>query len=171
MRKDLIIAVLLTFCLAATLFMVAATKSQEYDPWADLNGDGKINILDVTGMTSIYGMSGDATRNVTIAKRVNKLAYTLVFPVNPGVGVRTPWIAVDGYSKVTICIFFQAVDNYCYLHTRHDENGTEFLVDDQSDIVNYYVKTYDVPNREIEVNVHNYDALVRTVSIDVYLIP
>lgn len=65
-RKDLTIAVLLTFCLSATLFMVATTKSQDYDPWADLNGDGKIDILDVVGVTGIYASTGDPTKSVTV---------------------------------------------------------------------------------------------------------
>jgi hypothetical protein len=51
MRKDIIVTALLSFCLTATLFMIATTRSQEYDPWADLNGDGKIDILDVVGLT------------------------------------------------------------------------------------------------------------------------
>ena len=67
MRKDLIIAVLLTFCLTATLFTIATTQSQEYDPWTDLNEDGKIDILDVVGMTSIYGTTGDSTKSVNVA--------------------------------------------------------------------------------------------------------
>ncbi len=66
MRKDLIVAVLLTFCLTATLLMVATSRSQEYDPWADLNGDGKIDILDVVGTTGKYATTGDPTKNVWV---------------------------------------------------------------------------------------------------------
>lgn len=46
-RKDLIIAVLVTFCLTATLFLVNTTKSQttgQYDPWLDVDHDGIINM-------------------------------------------------------------------------------------------------------------------------------
>jgi predicted secreted protein len=44
------------------MYTVLPTSSQStptYDPWADLNDDGKINILDVVGVTGIYGASGD----------------------------------------------------------------------------------------------------------------
>jgi hypothetical protein len=32
MKKDLIITTLLTFCLTASIFMVATSRSAEYDP-------------------------------------------------------------------------------------------------------------------------------------------
>ena len=54
-RKDVIIAILTTFCLTATIFMIFPTRSaQPYDPWADVSGttpgepDGTINMRDVT---------------------------------------------------------------------------------------------------------------------------
>lgn len=68
-RRDFVVTALLTFCLTALLFMVIPTKSQEtgeYDPWSDINGDGKIDILDVVSMTRIYATSGDPTRNMNI---------------------------------------------------------------------------------------------------------
>ena len=37
-RKDVIIAILPTFCLTATIFMIFPTRSaQPYDPWADVS--------------------------------------------------------------------------------------------------------------------------------------
>ncbi len=43
-NRHLIVAVLVTFCLTATLFMIQPTRSQsgtgDYDPWTDLNDDG-----------------------------------------------------------------------------------------------------------------------------------
>ncbi len=67
-KKDLIVAVLATFCLTVMLFIVVPTKSQtaQYDPWVDLDGDGQISIYDVVQMTSIYGMSGDSTKYVNV---------------------------------------------------------------------------------------------------------
>lgn len=66
MKRDIVITGLLAFCLTATLFMTATTRSQEYDPWADLNEDGKIDILDIVGLTTIYGTTGDSTKDVTV---------------------------------------------------------------------------------------------------------
>lgn len=49
-RKDLIVAVLGTFCLTATLFMIVPTRSQSgsYDPWIDVNDDGSIDMADIS---------------------------------------------------------------------------------------------------------------------------
>ena len=61
MRKDLIIAILGTFCLTVTLFTVIPIRSQTtepYDPWYDLNDDGIINIYDVVLVANKYGTTG-----------------------------------------------------------------------------------------------------------------
>jgi hypothetical protein len=61
MRKDLIITALLTFCLAGVLFAAIPTMSQEtleYDPWKDVNDDGKLDILDIVQISSQYGATG-----------------------------------------------------------------------------------------------------------------
>jgi hypothetical protein len=68
-KKDLTIAVLATFCLTATLFIIAPTSSapaRQYDPWLDYNGDGKIELKDVYAMYLAYGTSGDPTKNVNV---------------------------------------------------------------------------------------------------------
>lgn len=65
-KKDVVIAILATFCLTSTLFMILPTRSQEYDPWADLNEDGIVDIFDVVGVTSIYETTGDSTKNVNV---------------------------------------------------------------------------------------------------------
>jgi hypothetical protein len=68
-KKDLVIAVLVTFCLAATLFLVNTTRSLTaglYDPSLDINHDGTINIIDITLVAKAYRTSGDPTKNVTV---------------------------------------------------------------------------------------------------------
>lgn len=61
-KKDLIIAVLITFCLTATLFMIRSTRSEtptnKYDPMSDVNQDGSINILDAIIISNKFGSSG-----------------------------------------------------------------------------------------------------------------
>lgn len=66
-RKDMIFAILTTFCLCALMFTVIPIRSgQPYDPWADLNDDGTINMKDVATVASQFGTSGDSTKNVTM---------------------------------------------------------------------------------------------------------
>jgi hypothetical protein len=61
-RKGLIIAILATFCLTSTLFMIRPTRSNpgigEYDPWVDLNDDGAIDIFDAITLARVFGTSG-----------------------------------------------------------------------------------------------------------------
>lgn len=65
----MILAILGTFCLTATLFLIAPIRSQtsgQYDPWLDANGDGKIDGKDIALPALIYGTAGDPTRNVSV---------------------------------------------------------------------------------------------------------
>lgn len=68
-RKDLVIAVLVTFCLTATLFFINTTRSMstaQYDPSLDINHDGKIDMKDMAPVAKAYGTSGDPTVNVNV---------------------------------------------------------------------------------------------------------
>jgi hypothetical protein len=60
-RKDLVIAVLSTFCLVSTLFMIVPTRSQTthlYDPWIDTDDDGDIDLYDAVELLTRYGSKG-----------------------------------------------------------------------------------------------------------------
>jgi len=81
-KKDVVIAVLATFCLTSTLFMITTSKSQsgvgEYNPWADYNDDGLINILDIVpGAVSFGATSTDTTKNVNVTNFPSKGNLTL----------------------------------------------------------------------------------------------
>jgi len=66
-RKDLVITVLVTFCLTATFFMTRASWSGgEWDPWVDIKEDGTVDIYDAITLANAYGTSGDTTKNVTV---------------------------------------------------------------------------------------------------------
>jgi len=71
-KKDLIIAVLATFCLTATLFSIIPTKSSpdsgEYDPWVDITDDGKIDGKDIALVSKLFG---------TLGTPINKTALLL----------------------------------------------------------------------------------------------
>jgi len=71
-KKDLIIAVLATFCLTATLFVILPSRSADYEPWADVSSsvpgveDGKINMMDIAYEISLFNTAGSTTKNVTV---------------------------------------------------------------------------------------------------------
>jgi len=57
---------MIAMILLSSPFIVQLTSSATYDPWADLDGDGDIDIFDVVTMTGRYGTKGDATKNVNV---------------------------------------------------------------------------------------------------------
>jgi len=58
-RKDLVVAVLATFCLTVIMFTVIPVGSyMSYDPWLDYNDDGKIDVRDVAPVCAAYGSNG-----------------------------------------------------------------------------------------------------------------
>jgi hypothetical protein len=96
-------------------------------------------------MTSRYGATGDATKNVTIAGHANKLAYTLPpTMVYGGYAYTTPLITVDGYSKLTVCIYCGMSSNFYRLSVTHI-GGDEFFADTATNFGDNLVRTYDVP--------------------------
>jgi len=62
LKKDLIVAILATFCITAILFTAIPIRSAptpaEYDPWIDTNDDGIINYEDLFNLASRYGTFG-----------------------------------------------------------------------------------------------------------------
>jgi hypothetical protein len=68
-RKDLIIAILATFCLTVTLFLIIPSRSQtigNYDPWLDTNADGKIDGKDLGAAAYAFGSGGDPTKDLNV---------------------------------------------------------------------------------------------------------
>ena len=74
-KKDLFVVVLVTFFITSTLFMATPTKSNPtatdssnsgYNPWADINGDGQIDIYDVILVAGAFGTSGTPVQKASI---------------------------------------------------------------------------------------------------------
>lgn len=79
-RRDIVVTALLTFCLTTLLFMVVPTRSQsfgEYDPWCDINDDGKIDILDVVSITGKYALTGAPTNKTALLLELQSRIATL----------------------------------------------------------------------------------------------
>ena len=112
MKKDTIIAILATFCLTASLFMVSSSLG--YDPWADINDDGKIDMKDIGYEARLFGTTGNSTKNVTVTnwpESHRSVPYvvdqTVPLPMNPlimGYSFGVPDVNVEGYSRMSVYI-------------------------------------------------------------------
>lgn len=67
-RTHLALTVLITSSMMIALFLMFPARSQvgTYNPWADYNGDGLVDILDIVPAAASFGTSGDSTKNVNV---------------------------------------------------------------------------------------------------------
>jgi hypothetical protein len=68
--KNYFVAVILTGLILALAFNRLAgsqtSPSAQYDPWADLNDDGKISMDEIVKACELFGTTGDPTKNVNV---------------------------------------------------------------------------------------------------------
>ena len=85
-RRDLVVAVLITFCLAASMFLVKFVRSQnsagQYDPWLDWNDDGQINMVDIARVARAFGTSGEAINKTALLIDVNATYGSLLSSID-----------------------------------------------------------------------------------------
>lgn len=94
-KKDLIIAILAIVCLTAMIFLIIPIRSQtvgQYDPWLDINGDGKIDGRDIVPLARAFETSGDPTRDVNVTNWPSQLiAYPMSNPTEISLGQQFNW--------------------------------------------------------------------------------
>jgi hypothetical protein len=169
-KRVLIVAVLATFCLTATLFMIVPTRSQtsSYSARTDVNGDGTIDMADLSWGIDGFMTNGDPTLPVNITGHATKL---IVAATGDSVPASSWWIrtiSVDGYSKVSFNIFFGATANFFRLWT--NDGAMSFQVEIIPNFANYLVKTYDVANQYVTVEIYNAGGSAANLWIDAYLV-
>ncbi len=142
-----------------------------YDPWLDYNGDGIIDVNDLQPLSQAYGTSGDPTRNVTIAQHVTKLVRAAVSVYVPP---STEWdsglVSIDGYSKITVLISIMPYGSNQLTLNASDYAGTMWRIELLTNIGNYWVKTYDVMNQQIQIIFGNGLGTGSTLDVDIYLV-
>ena len=68
-KKSLAISIISTFCLTSIIFLIIPVHSYTpytYNPWLDVNDDGKINLVDTFTTDLAYGTTGDPTKPVNV---------------------------------------------------------------------------------------------------------
>jgi hypothetical protein len=105
-KKNLVIAVLVTFCLTAIIFMVIPIRSSinPYDPWLDYDENGKINLEDLVRFANSYGTTGDPTKNVNVTNLHNYEIQTGTINFSSSISYATPTIFCGGYSRISMLL-------------------------------------------------------------------
>ncbi|MCJ7423420.1 hypothetical protein MUP01_04025 [Candidatus Bathyarchaeota archaeon] len=192
--KNIVVAVLVTFCLTALLFMVVPVGSQgahSYDPWWDLTGDGKIDIADIARISASYGASGDPTRNVSVTNwpsemninitnwdqwsqtargTLSKYVDSVVLP-SPYERAFTDYVSLDGFTKYMLYFNMTgsslAAYSLCYFRNAGVEAwGEQFTVYPGQSMCGWY----DVKGPEMRVALTNSAVGNATIGISIYAV-
>jgi hypothetical protein len=124
MKKDLVIAVLATFCLTATIFMILPTKSATsyYDPWADVSGptlgipDGRIDMRDIAYEVSHFGTFG------TPIDRSGYSSNTLPKP-----DYDSGWLNISRGTRITLPNPTGTTDVLVYMIGKSSNGGNPYI--------------------------------------------
>jgi len=119
--KNIIVAIMITFCFTATLFMMIPIRSANspYNPWVDINDDDKIGLQDLVMLANSYGTTNteNLTRNVNVTNwPVEPSSQTIVVCQNftvlsEGTGMTPIGNAnVTGYRYVSFFIAYYDSD-------------------------------------------------------------
>jgi hypothetical protein len=164
-KKDLVIAILATFCLTITLFFVIPTRSSpassDYDPWCDVNDDGYVDMADISTLIEQFMASGNPTKNVTILGARSDILIIFDFvEIDPG-GFQSAEIAVDDYKTLHVWMWSWDVGvGNGHVNVRwvmpYGVSACYFPWDsfDFTDGL-YAIKTYEVIGPRFEVTIYN----------------
>jgi hypothetical protein len=174
-RKDTIIAVLATFCLTLTLF--STIHAGGYDPWADINDDGIINMKDIANVASQFNTAGDSTKNVSISSLGHYESRTSATPLETNTSASFSY-SLEGYRQVSIAIVCYAPLNllkvevtmgrfepyYNYVTFYKVLNDSDYSMDGF-----HYFETFAVQGPEIRVLVDNPSHFSPLFYLDIYM--
>ena len=85
-RKDFTIGILVVLCLTVMSFpniqpietkTWILTQTEQYDPWADINDDGEINILDLAYLGKRFRTSGDPINKSGLQEQIAEMNETV----------------------------------------------------------------------------------------------
>ncbi|MGB9135423.1 MAG: hypothetical protein WCC63_07590, partial [Candidatus Bathyarchaeia archaeon] len=84
--------------LLASTLLVGITASAPYDPWCDLDEDGRISIFDVVQIAASYGTLGDPGKNVTVTNWPSPAPYCEAQVQYMNVS----WLGYDAYDLLPV---------------------------------------------------------------------
>jgi hypothetical protein len=123
-RKDVVIAVVITFCLMSMLVLTIPSRSNpddNYDAWADVNCDGSVNILDSILVSNAFNTQGTPIDKSTypLLGMINKPAFdsnwtyieqdqTVIFP--HGLNTTEVFVYMIGKTNQTASPYIHQID-------------------------------------------------------------
>ena len=187
---NLMIAVILL----SSPLVVQMTSSAAYDPWADLDDDGDIDIFDIVDIAGRYGTKGDSTKDVfvdnwPIMQNVNATwsatqdvnvivtghrTRSLNIASNVAMSGGSYWdssvIPIDGFAKVTVLVaLLPTANNEIEVWARNPTTGVDYMVEEVFDFPYWFVRTYDVMATRIWIRVWNLALTPCVLAADIYL--
>jgi hypothetical protein len=175
-RKDLIIAILATFCLTALLFTIPLSSSGiwPYNSWWDVNNDGTVDTEDLARVSGAFGTYGDSTKNVNIA---NHTTYEQTYWFT--IGALADWTLVNSSRGFETVDFVVGVQPY-YTHvtidvsfTMQGSGGQCSYAVENIDLYNeyhgYIKRTYNVAGSAFYAHIINHEAQPEELVVGIYM--
>jgi S1-C subfamily serine protease len=102
LKKEVVIAMVFTFCFTTALLMVRPTGSANasYDPWLDYNDDGKIGLTDLVALANSYGTSGTPINKTALLLELQSEVQSLELKLDALLANGTAAVLPDIYESV-----------------------------------------------------------------------
>jgi hypothetical protein len=171
--RQLVVAFWLALILLVlTSIPMSGQQSSDYDPWLDYDEDGRIDASDLSSLAQAFGAEGEPIKNVAVVGHSTKLIKAAV---DVSIPASTSWdsglIWIDGYAKVSILVSLSPSDSNTLKLYAHDDTGLSgptWLLE-QTAMGSYYIRTFDVMNQQVRINLLNSSTGSCTLNVDVYL--
>jgi hypothetical protein len=101
--KNYLLAIFLSSMILALVFClnVGSQTTVQYDPWADINDDGKIDIKDIAYSSMRFGTVGDPTKNVSVTNWPIATNYlTVTLNVSGGGGIIPNFLSANETANI-----------------------------------------------------------------------
>jgi len=103
-KKHFTIASLISIVLLTVMLVPTSSQGADYDPWADINEDGNIDIYDVAYEAQRFGTSGDPTKNVNVTNWPvgNDVTVWYTEPFAPSQMKYSPRFSASGFGHLHV---------------------------------------------------------------------
>jgi uncharacterized coiled-coil protein SlyX len=102
--KNMIITMTIAFCFIASMFMVIPIRSQapgQYDPWLDINDDGRMSMDEIVAATTAFGATGNPINKTELLIQVNATYAGLLSEID---SLNSSLLSLQAYLNMRITI-------------------------------------------------------------------